>query len=97
MLLKLLRAAFPSRARSAVAIERSLELRRAGRLADATQLLRDAHARFPQDPLIATNLGVFLLEQDRMQEGVEWLDRALKLDPPPQWLFIALVRRVFPF
>lgn len=80
MLLKLLRAALSPRPKSSEFINRSLALRREGRLAEATQVLREAAARFPQDAVIATNVGVFLLEQDLGPEGVRWLERALELD-----------------
>src|ERR1700752_1350251 len=81
MLLKFLRAAMRPRANPSTAINGALALRREGRLAAATQMLRDAAAQFPQDALIATNIGVFLLEQDQGPEGVRWLEQALNLDP----------------
>src|SRR3954464_2099239 len=80
MLLKFLRAAMRPRANPASAINRALALRREGRLSEATQMLREAAAQFPQDALIATNVGVFLLEQDQGPEGVRWLERALEFD-----------------
>jgi predicted O-linked N-acetylglucosamine transferase (SPINDLY family) len=81
MLLKLLRAVFRRRAQPKPLIDRSLALRRDGRLRDAELVLRDAAAQFPRDPLVATNLAVVLLEQDQPREGVEWLQRALEFDP----------------
>ncbi len=81
MLLKFLRAAMRPGANSRSAINRALALRREGRLAEATQILREAAVEFPQDALTATNIGVFLLEQDQGPEGVRWLERALELDP----------------
>ena len=81
MLWKFLRAAFQPRAQVAPFINRSLALRKEGRLRDAELLLREAAARFPRDAVIATNLGVVLLEQDQGQDGVRWLQRALEFDP----------------
>ncbi len=62
-------------------VTRSLSLRKEGRLRDAEQLLREAAVQFPRDAIVATNLGVVLLEQDRGEEGVAWLQRALEFDP----------------
>ena len=81
MLWKLLRAALQRRASAQPLIDRSLALRRDGRLRDAELVLREAAAQFPRDPLVATNLAVVLLEQDQPREGVEWLQRALESDP----------------
>src|SRR5436305_5948212 len=80
MLWTLLRSAFRPQASANPLVERSLSLRRAGRLHDAELALRDAALKFPDDPVVATNLGVMLLEQDAGDEGVKWLQRALALD-----------------
>ena len=80
MLWKLLRAACQRRASAQPLIDRSLALRREGRLRDAELVLRDAAAQFPRDALVATNLAVVLLEQDHATQGVEWLQRALEFD-----------------
>ena len=81
MLWKLLWAMLQRRASAQPLIDRSLALRRDGRLRDAELVLREAAAQFPRDPLVATNLAVVLLEQDQPREGVEWLQRALESDP----------------
>jgi protein O-GlcNAc transferase len=81
MLWKLLRSVFTPRAQANSFITRSLALRKEGRLRDAEQLLREAAAQFPRDAIVATNLGVVLLEQDRGEEGVASLQRALEFDP----------------
>lgn len=81
MLWKLLRTAFRPRANAGAIIFQGLALRKEGRLRDAAALLHDAAARFPADAVVATNLGVVLLEQDRGEDGVRWLARALALDP----------------
>lgn len=81
MLLKLLRSALRPGAPADIFVNRSLALRKEGRLRDAEQLLQDAAGKFPDDAVIATNLGVILLEQDRADEGVPWLQRALDRDP----------------
>ena len=80
MLWTLLRSAFRPQASANPLVERSLLLRRSGRLRDAEITLRDAALNFPDDPVVATNLGVILLEQDAGDEGVKWLQRALALD-----------------
>jgi predicted O-linked N-acetylglucosamine transferase (SPINDLY family) len=81
MLWKFLRSVFRRRAQANPLIARSLALRQEGRLRDAEQLLREAASQFPRDALVATNLGVVLLEQDQGEQGVEWLQRALDFDP----------------
>ncbi len=81
MLLKFLRSAFRRVAHSETLVNRSLALRQAGRLHEAEQMLRAAAVKFPEDAVVATNLGVVLLEQDRAEEGVGWLQRALVCDP----------------
>lgn len=81
MLRNLLRSVFGPRAEADTLIDRSLALRRDGRLRDAEQLLREAVDQFPRDPVVATNLGIVLLEQDQGQEGVASLQRALEIDP----------------
>jgi predicted O-linked N-acetylglucosamine transferase (SPINDLY family) len=81
MLRNLLRSAFRPRAQVNTFVNRSLALRKEGRLRDAEQVLREAAAKFPRDAIVATNLGVVLLEQDQASHGVEWLQRALKFDP----------------
>ncbi len=81
MLMKLLRSAFRPGAHADTLVNRSLALRKEGRLHDAEQLLRDAAGKFPEDAVVATNLGVVLLEQDRAEDGVGWLQRALVCDP----------------
>ena len=81
MLWRLLRAAFGGSARSDPLVERALALRAAGDLPAAEQLLRQAVAQFPDDAIAAANLGTVLLEQDRGQEGVALLQRALQCDP----------------
>lgn len=81
MLWKLLRSAFRPRAQPDEFINRSLALRRQGRLRDGEQLLREAAVQFPRNATVATNLGVALLEQDQRGEGVAWLQRALEFDP----------------
>jgi predicted O-linked N-acetylglucosamine transferase (SPINDLY family) len=81
MLLKLLRSVFRPRAQANSFVTRSLALRREGRLRDAEQLLRTASAQFPGDAIVATNLGIVLLEQDQGGQGVACLERALEIDP----------------
>ena len=81
MLWKLLRAVFRSRTQAASFVTRSLTLRREGRLRDAEQLLRTATVQFPLDAVIATNLGIVLLEQDQGGQGVACLEHALEIDP----------------
>ncbi|MEO7726465.1 MAG: tetratricopeptide repeat protein [Burkholderiales bacterium] len=81
MLWKVLRAAFGPRARPDESINRSLALRREGRLREAEQLLRVTAAQFPRDAVIATNLGIVLLEQDQGEQGVAWLQRAIEFEP----------------
>ncbi len=81
MLWNLLRSAFQRHARPNQFITRSLDLRKEGRLRDAEQVLRDAAAQFPRDAVVATNLGVVLLEQEQGEQGVAWLRRALDFDP----------------
>ncbi len=81
MLWKFLRAAFGPRARPDESINRSLILRREGRLREAEQLLRAAAAQFPRDAVVPTNLGILLLEQNQPEQGVGWLQRALEIDP----------------
>lgn len=81
MLWTLLRSAFRPRAQPNAFVSRSLSLRKEGRLRDAEQLLREAAVQFPRDPIVATNLGVVLLEQDQGEHGVAWLERALDFDP----------------
>jgi predicted O-linked N-acetylglucosamine transferase (SPINDLY family) len=80
MLRNLLRSAFGPRANADTLVDRSLALRRDGRLRDAERLLREAAQKFPSDPIVATNLGIVLLEQDQGQEGVASLERALEID-----------------
>jgi Flp pilus assembly protein TadD len=80
MLNRLLRAAFSSKPTAQSLIEEGLALRRAGRLRDAERALRAAVAAYPLDATAATNLGIVLLEQDRGQEGVDWLQQALEHD-----------------
>ncbi|HEV7820801.1 MAG TPA: hypothetical protein VGO84_06430, partial [Burkholderiales bacterium] len=43
-------------------------------------MLRQAAQKFPHDPVVATNLGIVLLEQDQGHEGVASLERALEID-----------------
>jgi predicted O-linked N-acetylglucosamine transferase (SPINDLY family) len=81
MLWRFLRSAFRPRALPDEFVNRSLALRKEGRLRDAEQLLREATARFSRDAVVATNLGVVLLEQDHGEEGVACLQRALEFDP----------------
>jgi protein O-GlcNAc transferase len=81
MLWRFLRSAFRPRAQVNQLVVCSLSLRKEGRLRDAEQLLRDAAVQFPRDAIVATNLGVVLLEQDQGEHGVAWLQRALKFDP----------------
>ena len=81
MLRNLLRSAFGPRAQADTLVNRSLALRREGRLRDAEQLLREAADQFPGDAVVATNLGIVLLEQDRGEDGVASLQRALEIDP----------------
>ncbi len=81
MLRNFLRSAFRPRAKADTFVSRSLALRREGRLRDAEQLLRETADRFPRDAVVATNLGIVLLEQDHGEDGVAWLQRALELDP----------------
>ncbi len=81
MLWNLLRSAFRPRAQAHPFITRSLTLRKEGRLRDAEQVLRDAATQFPRDAVVATNLGVVLLEQEQGEQGVAWLRRALDFDP----------------
>lgn len=81
MLWRFLRSAFRPRALPDEFVNRSLALRKEGRLRDAEQALREATVRFPRDAIVATNLGVVLLEQDRAEEGVACLQRALEFDP----------------
>ena len=81
MLRNLLRSAFGPRDQPDTLVNRSLALRREGRLRDAEQLLREAADQFPGDAAVATNLGIVLLEQDRGEDGVASLQRALEIDP----------------
>jgi protein O-GlcNAc transferase len=81
MLRNLLRSAFGPRAKADTLVSSSLELRRQGRLREAEQLLREAAQQFPHDPVVATNLGIVLLEQDQGEAGVLSLQRALEIDP----------------
>ncbi len=81
MLRNLLRSAFGPRAQPDTLVSSSLALRREGRLREAEQLLREAAHQFPRDPAVATNLGIVLLEQDKGEEGVMSLQRALAIDP----------------
>ena len=81
MLWKLLRSVFRPRAQAHPFITRSLALRKEGRLRDAERLLREAAIQFPRDAVVATNLGVVLLEQDQGEQGVACLQRALEFDP----------------
>src|SRR5258706_479150 len=81
MLRNLLRSAFGPRAQPDTFVSSSLALRREGRLREAEQLLREAAHQFPRDPAVATNLGIVLLEQDKGEEGVMSLQRALAIDP----------------
>jgi protein O-GlcNAc transferase len=80
MLWRALRAAFRPRASAGPLIQRALDLRSEGRNAEAEALLRRAVREHPEDPGAATNLAVALLDQDRGQEAVSWLERALKID-----------------
>ena len=80
MLWRLLRSTFPPRAYAGQAVTRSLALRREGRLRDAEYVLREAAVQFPRDAVVATNLAVMLLEQDRAEDGVAWLLRAIEFD-----------------
>src|SRR5215218_1758199 len=80
MLRNLLRSAFSPRANADTLVDRSLALRRDGRLRDAESVLRQAAKKFPHDPVVATNLGIVLLEQDQGEEGVASLERALEID-----------------
>ncbi len=79
MLWKLLRSALNPGPRSL--IQRGLALRSAGRLPDAERVLREAVQKFPGDAVAATNLGIVLLEQDRAQQGIDYLQQALEWDP----------------
>src|SRR5471032_781892 len=81
MLWNLLRSAFRPRAQVKSFVDRSLALRKEGRLRDAEQLLQEAAVQFPRDAVVATNLGIVLLEQDQGEHGVAWLQRALESDP----------------
>ena len=79
MLWKFLRSALSPGPRSL--IQRGLALRSEGRLPDAERVLREALRRFPRDAVAATNLGIVLLEQDKAQQGIDYLQQALEWDP----------------
>ena len=81
MLWKRLLRAIQPRSRIGYTIGRALSLREQGQLAGAERLLREALAGNPRDAVVATNLGIVLLEQNHGQQGVEMLQRALACDP----------------
>jgi protein O-GlcNAc transferase len=80
MLWRALRGAFGPRASAAPLVARALELRAHGRNAEAEALLRRAVREHPRDAAAATNLAVALLDQDRGNDAVSWLERALEID-----------------
>ncbi|MGZ5121311.1 MAG: O-linked N-acetylglucosamine transferase, SPINDLY family protein [Burkholderiales bacterium] len=80
MLLRLLRSAFQPRSGATPLVQRALDLRSQGRLADAESTLRDAVNDYPRDAVAATNLAVALLEQDKGEEAVTLLERAIACD-----------------
>src|SRR5215212_3691162 len=80
MLRRLLRAAFQPRSSATPLVQRALDLRSQGRLADAEGTLRAAVNQHPRDAIAATNLAVALLEQDKGDEAVALLERAIACD-----------------
>ena len=80
MLWSFLKSAFRARARTSAPLYRGLELRRQGRLREAEEALRKAATAAPGDAAAATNLAIVLLEQDMADEGIAWLERALRYD-----------------
>ncbi|HUP89252.1 MAG TPA: tetratricopeptide repeat protein, partial [Longimicrobiales bacterium] len=81
MLLRLLRSAFQPRSEATPLLQRALDLRDRGRLADAEVVLRAAVNEHPHNAMAATNLAVALLEQDKGDEAVALLERAIAADP----------------
>jgi protein O-GlcNAc transferase len=80
MLRRLLRSAFEPRPSATPLVQRALDLRSQGRLADAEGTLRAAVNRHPRDAVAATNLAVALLEQDKGDEAVTLLEHAIACD-----------------
>jgi protein O-GlcNAc transferase len=80
MLRRLLSSAFQPRSSATPLVQRALDLRSQGRLADAESTLRAAVKRHPRDAVAATNLAVALLEQDKGDEAVTLLERAIACD-----------------
>jgi predicted O-linked N-acetylglucosamine transferase (SPINDLY family) len=80
MLRRLLRSAFQPPSSATPLVQRALDLRGQGRLADAESTLRAAVDQHPRDAIAATNLAVALLEQDKGDEAVALLERAIACD-----------------
>jgi protein O-GlcNAc transferase len=80
MLRRLLRSAFRPHSSATPLVQRALDLRSQGRLADAEGTLRTAVNRHPRDAVAATNLAVALLEQNKGDEAVSLLEHAIECD-----------------
>src|SRR6185503_1986585 len=81
MLWQVLRAAFRRRSSSTPFVQRALDLRNRGDFAEAEQVLRTAVSKYPNDAIVVTNLAAALLEQDKGQEAIALLQKAIEIDP----------------
>ncbi|MGH3711046.1 MAG: tetratricopeptide repeat protein [Pseudonocardiaceae bacterium] len=56
-------------------------LRRLNRWEDSEKILEEAIPRFPDSPLLQTQVGLLRDDQNRYLEALEWFDQALEIDP----------------
>jgi tetratricopeptide (TPR) repeat protein len=60
-------------------------LRRLGRDEEALDLMRRGCERMPDDFVAQSELGLYLVDLGRAAEASPYLERALALEPPPDW------------
>lgn len=71
-------------------LARALELRRAGRLDTAAQVLERAYQSHPDDIAIINNLAAIYIDTNRMEEASRLLDLAKRIDPGNFGVYINL-------
>jgi len=65
--------------------EKGRVLRHLGRLDEAVELMRQGCQRLPDDFVVQSEFGFFLLDLEREAEARRYLERALALEPPKDW------------
>lgn len=75
-------------------IAQAAQARKAGDLATAKRLLREALAADPTSPAALNALGLLALAEGDPRAASEWLSRAVQYDPgaPPVWLNLAVAQ-----